>query len=263
MTDQYYAIFFRRVLIAIQFLTRIPVWLKQKPKDKDIGCSASYYPFVGLIIGSLLFMFLGLLQLISIPASSAILAALVLVFWVVITGGLHLVGLADSADALVRSTDGLISGLADKEKNIALIKDGRSGTMGVIALILLLLLKWVALESLIEHGQNWFLIFIPSLARAYILLLLGTTEYVSKDGLAETMRANFPAQKHIITVLFISTLVFIFSLGFSLVFLSLLVFILLRYQMKKHLQGCTGDTIGAMVEIIEMSTLIFMVFLAS
>jgi adenosylcobinamide-GDP ribazoletransferase len=254
MTDQYYTIFFRRVLIAIQFLTRIPVWLKQKPEDKDVGCSASYYPFVGLIIGGLLFIFLWLVQLIPSSISPALLAALVLTFWVMITGGLHLYGLANSAD-------GLIDGLSDKEKIIAFMKDSYSGPMGVIALILLLLLKWVALESLIEHGQNWVIIFIPSLARAYILLLLGTTEYISKEDLAETMRANFPAQKHIITVLFISSLVFIFSLGFSLVFLSLLVFILLRYQMKKHLQGCTGDTIGAMVEIIEMSALVFMVFL--
>lgn len=252
--SEYHTIFFRRVSIALQFLTRIPIWFKNQPSDKDIGCSASYYPFVGLIIGSILFSLLWLLQLLPSLVSATVLAAIVLAAWVAITGALHLDGLADSVD-------GFASGIADKEKILTIMKDSRSGPMGVTALIILLLLKWVALESLIEQDQNWVIIFIPALGRTYILLLLGTTKYISIDGIAETMRANFPAQKHIITILFISLVVFMFSLGFSLLLLSLLVFVSFRYLMIKRLQGCNGDTIGAMVEIIEMSSLLFMVFL--
>jgi len=254
MSKQYYQIFIRRFLIALQFLTRIPVWLKQQAEDKDIGCSASYYPLIGLIIGFLLFSFLWFLQLLSTSVSSAVLAALVLAVWVAITGALHLDGLADSVD-------GLIGGMADKNKMLEIMKDSRSGPMAVTALVVLLLLKWVALESIIQQQLNWVIIFVPALARAYILLLLNTTKYISEDGLASTLVANFPAQKHINTILFICSIIFIFSLGFWLIILSLLVFALLRYLMNKHLQGATGDTIGAMVEVIEMASLIFILFL--
>jgi len=254
MSEQYYQIFIRRFLIALQFLTRIPVWLKEQAEDKDIGCSASYYPLIGLIIGFLLFSFLWFLQLLSSSISPAVLAALVLAAWVILTGALHLDGLADSVDAL-------IGGMSDKDKMLEIMKDSRSGPMAVTALVVLLLLKWVALESIIQQQQNWIIIFVPALARAYILLLLNTTKYISEDGLAATLVANFPAQKHINTILFICSIVFVFSLGFWLLILSLLVFSLLRYLMNKHLQGINGDTIGAMVELIEMSSLIFILFL--
>lgn len=253
MQEQYYHIFFRRIQIAMQFLTRLPVWLKNPPQDKDVGCSASYYPMVGLIIGLLLFAFLWLLQYSSNDIPSSLLAALVLSAWVIITGALHLDGLADSVD-------GFIGGLNDTDKTLEIMKDSRSGPMAVVALILLLLLKWVALQSIIELQQNWVIIFIPALARAYILLLLATTDYVSKEGLASVMLENFPAQKHINTILFICSIVFIFSLGFWLVLASLAVFFMLRYLMQKKIQGCNGDTTGAMVEIIEMAGLVFVVF---
>ena len=254
MSEQYYQIFIRRFLIALQFLTRIPVWFKQPAEDKDVGCSASYYPLIGLIIGFLLFSLLWFLQFLSVSVSPGVLAALVLAAWVMITGALHLDGLADSVD-------GLIGGISDKDKMLEIMKDSRSGPMAVTALIVVLLLKWVALESIIIQQLNWVIIFIPALARAYILLLLNTTKYISEEGLASTLVANFPAQKHINTILFICSLVFVFSLGFWLLILSLLVFTLLRFLMKKHLQGTNGDTIGAMVEIIEMSSLIFILFL--
>jgi adenosylcobinamide-GDP ribazoletransferase len=254
MSEQYYQIFFRRFLIALQFLTRIPVWIKEQAADKDIGCSASYYPLIGLIIGFLLFSFLWFLQLLSDSVSPAILAALLLAFWVMITGALHLDGLADCVDALV-------GGMADKDKMLEIMKDSRSGPMAVTAITVVLLLKWVALESIIQQQQIWAIIFVPALARAYILLLLNTTKYISNNGLASVLVENFPAQKHINTILFICSIVFIFSLGFWLLILSLLVFLLLRQLMKKHLQGTNGDSIGAMVEIIEMSSLIILLFL--
>jgi len=254
MSEQYYQIFIRRFLIALQFLTRIPVWIKQQPVDKDVGCSASYYPLIGLIIGFVLFSFLWSLQQLSASVSPAVLAALVLAAWVMITGALHLDGLADSID-------GLIGGMSDKDKILEIMKDSRSGPMAVATLVVLLLLKWVALESIIQQQQNWVIIFIPALARAYILLLLNTTKYISENGLASMLVDNFPAQKHINTILFICSIVFIFSLGFWLLILSLLVFAILRHIMNKYLQGTNGDTIGAMVEIIEMTSLIFMLFL--
>ncbi|MFK5984536.1 MAG: adenosylcobinamide-GDP ribazoletransferase [Pseudomonadota bacterium] len=254
MQEQYYHIFFRRIQIAIQFLTRLPVWLKYPPQDKDVGCSASYYPMVGLIIGLILFSLLWLLQYFSTQIPSSLLAALLLSAWVIITGALHLDGLADMVD-------GLVGGMANSDKILAIMKDSRSGPMAVVALVLLLLLKWTALESIIELQHNWVIIFIPALARAYILLLLTTTDYISKGGLASIMLENFPAQKHINTILFISAMVFVFSLGIWLLLASLVVFFMFRYLMLKRIHGCNGDTIGAMVEIIEMSSLVFVILL--
>ncbi len=251
MSEHYYQIFYRRFVVALQFLTPTHIWLKLQAEDKDTGCSASYYPLIGLIIGLLMFLFLALLQLLSDSVSAAVLAALVLLVWVMSTGTLHLYGLAGSVDVL----------LSDKDKNPDIKHEPRSSAMAIVVLVILLLLKWVALESIIDLQQNWVIIFIPALARSYILLLLNSTSYNSENDLLSIVVNNFPAQKHINTILFISSIVFIFSLGLWLLCFSLLVFIFLRYLMNRKVHGSNADTIGAMVEIIEMSSLVFMVFL--
>ncbi|HCJ29476.1 MAG TPA: adenosylcobinamide-GDP ribazoletransferase, partial [Pseudomonas sp.] len=97
------------LLIALQFLTCLPVRLDGKPEPRAIGVSLLYYPVVGLLMGGMLVV-LGMALHDTAPALRA---ALVLAAWVAITGALHLDGLADSADAW-------LGGFGDRERTLAI-----------------------------------------------------------------------------------------------------------------------------------------------
>jgi len=115
-------------LIAISFLTRMPVKLNQEIKPGDVGQSLLYYPLVGLLIGLILYLTLILIQFISASMSVDVIAAVVLIVWVLITGGLHLDGLADSADAWA-------GGLGSQQKTLDIMKDPYCGPIGVTVIV--------------------------------------------------------------------------------------------------------------------------------
>ncbi len=164
------------LFIALQFLTTVPIKLKRQPNEKAMGLSLLYYPLVGAIIGALLSLFLwGIAQISgSLPAPMA--SALVLTLWVLLTGGLHLDGLADSVDAVM-------GGFGDRQKTLLIMKDPTSGPMGVLSLVLILLIKFTALQHLIG-AQVWpVLLVAPLIGRSALVALFLTTPYVRPNGL--------------------------------------------------------------------------------
>ena len=130
-------------LIALQFLTSLPVRLDRMPEPQAVGRSLLYYPLVGLLLGAMLWLVGAVFENASVP----LLAALLLTVWVALTGALHLDGLADSADAW-------LGGFGDRERTLTIMKDPRSGPTAVVVLILLLLLKFVALWVLLG-GESY------------------------------------------------------------------------------------------------------------
>lgn len=231
-------------LIALQFLTVIPVRLPDKPSSKQIGQSLLFYPLVGLIISGLLLITAWL----SNTQSPSVSAVLILTVWVALSGGLHLDGLADSADAW-------LGGLGDKAKTLLLMKDPTSGPIAVTILILLLLIKFVMIVELLTHNNYFAIIFSVTLARSALPLLFLTTPYVRQDGIGAILVANLPriqAKRLLVGILILS---FIFS-GLTLLLSAFIVFLILRYVMELRLNGATGDTAGAMVEILETTILI-------
>ena len=110
-------------LIALQFLTRIPVTVEVNWSGENMGKSVLFYPLIGLLIG----LFLALLFAVIEQQHSLLVAAIVLMGWVMITGGLHLDGLADSADAWA-------GGLGDKQRTLDIMKDSRSGALAIVVL---------------------------------------------------------------------------------------------------------------------------------
>ena len=116
-------------LIALQFLTRLPVSLPGMPTPEQMGRSLLWYPAVGLLLGLLLW----LAHLLLGQTPGVLQAAIILALWVGLSGGLHLDGLADTADAWV-------GGFGDRERTLTIMKDPRSGAIAVVVLVLLLLL---------------------------------------------------------------------------------------------------------------------------
>jgi len=197
---------------------------------------------VGLLIGLLLSL-IGWLGS-NIPVD--INASFVLVVWVAMTGALHLDGLADSADAW-------IGGLDDRQKTLAIMKDPCSGPIGVVALILTLLLKFVALKSILL-SQSWLsLTLVPVLGRTMLVLLFISTRYVRQNGLGSPLVEHLPRRAGLILVLLILVGI-ILVCGFREIWLILILvclFIILRTIMLRRIGGTTGDTAGAVVEVSE------------
>ncbi|WP_435921969.1 adenosylcobinamide-GDP ribazoletransferase [Paenibacillus sp. DYY-L-2] len=131
----------RPILAAFQFLSRFPVKAELDFSPELLRRSAKHYPLVGLAIGFTVWLaaFLSSQVLPSLPA-----AAVTLIVWVWLTGGLHLDGWMDSADALLS--------YRSREKMLEIMKDSRVGAMGVLACTLLLLLKVTLIASLIDSG---------------------------------------------------------------------------------------------------------------
>ncbi|RDS90741.1 adenosylcobinamide-GDP ribazoletransferase [Pseudomonas fluorescens] len=233
--------------IAVQFLSSLPIRLPGMPQPQELGRSLLFYPVVGLLFGVLLW---GLNTLLT--GSPLLLhAALLLTAWVLLSGGLHLDGLADSADAW-------LGGFGDRERTLSIMKDPRSGPIAVVTLGLVLLLKFTALVALIEQRNGVALILAPLIGRASMLGLFLTTRYVRAGGLGQALSDHLPravGQQ----VLILSGLACILIGGFSgggAVLLAAVCFIGLRQLMVNRLGGTTGDTAGALLELLEVAVLV-------
>lgn len=238
---------FRPLLIALQFLTVLPIRIDGAPDAKTTGRSLLYYPLVGLLIGALLAAAAWMLD----DAPPLLGAAVLLTAWVAVTGALHLDGLADSADAWV-------GGHGDRDKTLAIMKDPRSGPMAVVTLVLVLLIKFTALVQILSNGAWALVVVVPVLGRTALVLLFLTIPYVRSQGLGSPLANHLPRNACIFTVIF--TLLAVIALfGPEAWFLLVVfagVFIALRRLMLQRIEGTTGDTAGALVEITETVVLL-------
>ena len=237
---------FRPFFIALGLLTRIPVPRQASPSEQTLGYSVLTYPVVGLLIGIIL------VAIANLPLSlgNDLLAALLLTVWVWITGGLHLDGLADSADAWV-------GGLGNRARTLEIMQDSRSGPMAITTITLLLLVKFAAIKMLLLENQVWLLMLPPILGRCGILLLFLTLPYVRVQGMGAVAARAVPRKGGmLVLVLTGGGLLFLYDeTGVKLLFFWLCVFFLLRRQMLQRLGGTTGDSAGALCELLETTAL--------
>lgn len=244
----------RPFLVAIQFLSRIPIpqRLFQTPiTDREISQSLNFYPLVGLLIGLCLLLPYYLLS--SLDVDYHISAAILLCCWVFLSGALHLDGLADSADAW-------IGGLGDKTRTLEIMKDPRCGPAAVVTLVLHLLLKFSLMQYLLAQNEWIWLIIAPLLARTCIPLLFLTTAYVRPGGMGSALSTG-PKPPRIISIIVAAAFVVALSpwSGMVAILLATSLFLVLRHIMLKRLDGTTGDTAGALIELVESFVLLGLV----
>jgi adenosylcobinamide-GDP ribazoletransferase len=234
----------RPFLIALQFLTRLPVRLRNAPNEFELGYSVVYYPLVGMVIGAFLGATLFAASMMHVPNLLA--AAIALAVWALVTGGLHLDGLADSTDAWA-------GGRGDRERTLTIMKDPHCGPMAVIAIVIVLLIKFAALAVLIQEGRIWQLALAPLLGRVALPLLFLTTPYVRAGGIGAAMFARLPRKTAMTAIAFvcIAALILFRQSGLVAIEAGLAMFFLVRRSMMKVIGGTTGDTAGATVELIE------------
>ena len=232
------------LLAALGFLTRVPVPARVFDDAQAQRRSLPWYPLVGLLLGAALTMLAWCLR----HADPMLAAAVVLIAWVVATGALHLDGLADSADAW-------IGGIGDRERTLEIMKDPRCGPAGVVALVLLLLLKFVALTVLLRHGDT-SLWLAPLLARAALTALFLWVPYVRRAGLGSPL-LGAPRSPSLLALA--GTLLLTFMAGWSgLIALGAAVCVWLAWVRsgRRRIGGFTGDTAGALTEMTEAVVLL-------
>ncbi len=241
----------RALLIAIGFLTRIPVPARVLADRKAQASSLTWYPAVGALIGLLLALLATLLD----GAPDLLTAALVLLAWVALSGGMHLDGLADSADAWV-------GGMGNAERTLAIMKDPACGPMGVLAIVLALLLKFAALASLL-HAAWPLLVLVPMLARAAMTALFLTTPYVRPGGLGDLLQHAPRRTCHIALAITAAAALLTGWPGLALILVTAAITWWLRRASLARINGFTGDLAGALGEITETALILTAALLSS
>jgi len=244
----------RAFALALQLLTRLPVPSPgSPPRPEELGLSVVFFPLIGLMIGALLAGLHTALWLID----PGVLAALIVTVWALLTGGLHLDGLADTADAW-------IGGQGNRDRTLAIMKAPRSGPIAITAVVLVLLNKFAALQMLLAGDARTLLLLTPVLGRAIIVLLLLTTPYVRPDGLGTPYAHYLPRLSCSVLLLLIAAATSILLPWQGSVLLAVLGigFFGLRHWLLVRLGGVTGDTLGAACELTETVALLVPALLA-
>ena len=236
--------------IALQFLTTFPVRLSAMPTPQQNAQALLFYPVVGLLIGGILYGIALFLQ--ALPL--VLLSSVILVLWIWLTGGLHLDGLADTADAWV-------GGFGDKARTLAIMKDPSCGPIGVLSLVIMCLLKWSVLYVLLQKQLYTALMLFPLLGRLVPLFFFLSTDYVREKGLGSQLGQHL-ARPIAIALLLLTPLVALYWAWVGVIALASFYLALwyLRCKFIQRIGGVTGDTIGASIEIIELATLLSFVF---
>lgn len=250
----------RAALVALQFLTRLPLRIEPPPAAREVGLSLACYPIVALAIGTVLW---GIAIMVSrLPAVLG--AAIVLVSWVLITGALHLDGLADTADAWV-------GGHGDRERTLQIMKDPRSGPIALAVVNCVLLLKFASFAAVAmqlhaqPHAVAWrdprlaaACILPPLLARAAIPLLFAHTPYVRAHGIAEQLTAHQSRRAGVffVAVSALCVLAACRGLGAFALAVAAIAYCIVRGGLVRRLGGFTGDGAGALIEVIETACLV-------
>jgi len=162
----------RLLLIAIQFLTIIPVPFPLRCEERDLGRSMAFFPLAGLFLGALL---VGADFVLTLRLPRPVADLLLITLLSVVTGALHLDGLADVCDGLTAR--------GGRERFLVVMKDSRIGAVGVVGLVLALLLKFEALLHIPLDCKREALLFFPLVARfSQVQITLGA-ERARVDGL--------------------------------------------------------------------------------
>lgn len=243
----------RRLTIAVQFLTVIPLSTKHRFDEIDLGKSMLYFPLVGLGIG-LMLVCIRIPLALYLPAT--VTDGLLVAFMIVITGAMHLDALADTAD-------GTFSG-KERTKKLEIMKDSSVGAMGVVSIVMVILLKYVALVALSITLKNKALLLMPMLGRWSQVLVAYCSDYA---GLSRGL--GFPFTTHVtlmtltVTALMSGiTAFYLLSLpGVIIVGAVAITALLYSIFFKWLLGGVTGDILGASTELTEVLVLMLIIMI--
>ncbi len=245
--------FLTELPLAISFLTILPVIDRRPASDETVAASFAWFPIVGFLLGAAL---VGEDLLLARAFGLAIRSVLIVISLTVVTGAVHLDGLADTTDALGAGRD--------CNRALEILRDSRVGTFGASAIFFDLTLKIIALSTLTGRRRYIALLLAPMLARWALLLVASGLPYLRSSGAGSTLLANQNKSLGWRTVLVaVFTIVVMLTLSewrastFSTAVAIAIVFAM-RLFYRRWLGGVTGDLIGACGELVEIAVLVTM-----
>ncbi|MCH2175081.1 MAG: adenosylcobinamide-GDP ribazoletransferase [Lentisphaeria bacterium] len=239
------------LLVALQFLTRFPVPHDLNPTVEDLSKCAKYFPVVGVILGfcswavCLGFYNLGVSREISI--------ALAMLACLLMTGGFHEDGVADTFDGF--------GGAFSPDKKIAIMKDSRLGTYGALALFSVILIRYICLVEV----SSIFVAFILSLmlGRLSSLIIIPYTPYSAEDETSKSKPIieglgksgyKFPL---LLCFAFTIYLIGLAQAGTLFIILAIICYTFRAFSIKQ-IKGITGDVLGAINVTCELTVLVYL-----
>lgn len=245
------------LLVAVQFLTRIPVPALPDYQPQWLHQSSRYFPAVGLLIGLLCAFVFWLAGLLFNPLVASVIST---AFGIKLTGAFHEDGLADTCDGL--------GGRLTRERTLTIMKDSRLGTYGTLGLVSALLLKVSLLAGMPASVAPIALIVAHSASRLFCISLIALLPY---GGDVEHAKAKPMAQQltpiqalissaWVLGALGLVSIVFpttIRQIGFAQWSLALLLAVIatdyMRRLLRRRLGGYTGDGLGATQQLSEVA----------
>lgn len=227
---------------AIEFLTTIPI----KSKNFSLKKSIVFFPFVGMIIGSIL---VGAHIILKTIFPRMICDAITLIILILSTGALHLDGFADTIDGIL--------GGRDKDEMLKIMSDEHIGTFAVVGIFCLLLLKFIFIFQMPENILYPSLVLMPILGKFSMVLSLVKGRPAKTNGLGSLFIGNSGTITLLISGLVtLLCCIFFFSLKGLFLFAGISIFtLILKEYFTSKIDGLTGDTIGAIHETVELAVL--------
>ncbi|MFA6357216.1 MAG: adenosylcobinamide-GDP ribazoletransferase [Candidatus Omnitrophota bacterium] len=232
--------------LALQFLTTLSLKIEGF-SGRRIAWSLVYFPVVGCLLAALL---IGLNSLLIILGISQVVTNIILViFLIILTGGMHLDGLADTTDALLSGKE--------KKEMLEIMRDPHVGVMGVLSLISIMLLKVVLLSSVSIFFKPIALFLMCILSRWSVVLIMYLFPYAREEGKAKLFIQGLTFKIFATSLAITATFSFVvWDLPGLLVFLIIAGCVYLGNKViSKKLGGVTGDTLGATMELTEVTVL--------
>jgi adenosylcobinamide-GDP ribazoletransferase len=234
----------KHLISAFQFLTILPLG---KSRALDAPKTITYFPIVGLAIG--LILVLGdYLFFLAWPRTIASLLDILLL--AILSGGLHLDGLGDTADGLLSHKS--------RDEVLRIMKDSRIGVMGLLAITFVLSIKWAGLQGLGKH-RTLSLLIIPAYSRGAMMFGIRFMSYGRAQGGLGTdffsTRPSLRVLSSMVVPVFFSLWLGWTGIWFNGLFVVVTALILLYF--KKRMDGITGDMLGSMTEVEEACLFLF------
>lgn len=242
----------KNLLLALQFLTIIPVKVKVAD-EKSLSKSVSYFPVAGLFLGLALYGINILFSNLGFRGVS--LNTILVISLAILTGGIHLDGLADTADAFLSRKN--------KEEMLMIMRDSHIGVMGVLALISVILLKISFLTSMNMPSKVIALFLMCILGRWSMVFAMFLFPYARKEGKAKIFIQGCNSKIFILAT--VITLICVFAFwridGLLVFIITAVTGYLAGKFISNKIGGITGDTLGALCEINEAVVLLAIVIL--
>jgi len=236
----------RDILSAFGLLTRLPL-----PDHQTSGAGSAWaWPLVGAGLGGLAALMAGLGMWLGL--TPGVVAVLVLALGAAMTGGLHEDGLSDTAD-------GLFGGWTPARR-LEIMKDSRVGSYGVLALVLVTLARWSALEAVLAHASLWgslgSLIAVGALARVPMAVIMAALPNARGSGLSHATGRPSPRVALVAAGLGLAiALVFAGFTALPMLAALALTTALLARSARARIGGQTGDILGASQQLAEAACL--------